>query len=212
MVYFRFFRLWFQGRDRASAGEGLDAIPPHSLAFRPECHPSDVPPNSRRAHTTPGLARGLLRKGSCSADEGGDADLAELDPRGEWLPPKRNTRARSPPASRQLAQTVRDARLLAYRHKTNSPRPPPARATGLVGQFKFTSVDSGTPVGRDPLGITPVRRPPSNPCTEKLDAAALLKKPGARHKGVIVVEPGIRFIALRLCAPRGGIGFGLPSH
>lgn len=70
-----FFRT--HGRDLASASDGVGTIPPHSLAFRPECNPSTA--TALRVAPVPWARRRRASEGTKSASEGNGADQAELD-------------------------------------------------------------------------------------------------------------------------------------
>ena len=70
------------GRDRTSASDGVGTIPPHSLAFRPECNPSAA--TALRVAPIPWARRRRASEGTGNTIEGNGADLAELDSRGEW--------------------------------------------------------------------------------------------------------------------------------
>ena len=82
-----FFRT--HARDLTSASDGGGKIPPHCLAFQPECIPR--PPPRFASRRSPGLAGGELRKGTGSLSKAMGPTWRSLTPRGEWLPPKRNT-------------------------------------------------------------------------------------------------------------------------
>jgi len=70
-----FFRI--HGRDLTSASDGVGTIPPHSLAFQPECNPSTT--TALRVTPIPWALQRRASEGTGIAIEGNGADLAELD-------------------------------------------------------------------------------------------------------------------------------------
>lgn len=82
-----FFRI--HGRDLTSASDGVGDIPPHSLAFRPECNPSTT--TALRVTPIPWARRRRASEGTESLSKAMGSTWRSLTPRGEWLPPKRNT-------------------------------------------------------------------------------------------------------------------------
>jgi hypothetical protein len=70
-----FFRI--HGRDLTSAIDGVGTIPPHSLAFQPECNPSTA--TAIRVAPVPWARRRRASEGTGIAIEGNGVGLAELD-------------------------------------------------------------------------------------------------------------------------------------
>lgn len=111
---------------------------PVTASARSHCIPSHSdlmdPLDRHRAprHADP---RALRRRASAALAKAMGPTWRSLTPRGEWLPPKRNTAG---VASRKKVTGSDNfaARSLAYPHKTNAPRPPPIKAAELMAQKK----------------------------------------------------------------------------